>query len=102
MNIQVGPDGRDFPRKDQEKERDQLLVDCYFNSLNELIKIGDRTIAFPTISTGIFVFPNRRAADIALHTVRTFLEGDTGKDVDLVVFAMFAEKDWNMYEQRVP
>ncbi|KAI5785010.1 hypothetical protein DFH27DRAFT_576509 [Peziza echinospora] len=99
----VGPSClEELGRPDKAGERDQLLVNCYFNSLDELVEIGDRTIAFPTISTGIFRFPAQRAADIALHTVRGYLEGPGGKDIDLVVFAMYEKKDWEVYEKHVP
>jgi len=53
---------------------DQLLADCYRNALRLSREHGMRSIAFPSISTGAYGFPVDRAAGIALHEVRCFLE----------------------------
>lgn len=51
-----------------------LLASCYRRSLELAREHGLRSIAFPAISTGIFRFPARSAADIALRTIATELE----------------------------
>jgi len=56
---------------------DELLADCYRNSLRLAVERGVRTIAFPAISTGVYGFPMARAARIAVREVRRFLETDS-------------------------
>lgn len=56
---------------------DELLANCYRNSLKLAVERGVRTIAFPAISTGAFGFPRDRAARIAVREVRRFLETDS-------------------------
>src|SRR3954466_5030350 len=55
---------------------DQLLADCYRNSLALAVKNGVTTIAFPAISTGIYAFPLHRATAIAVREVKAFLKED--------------------------
>jgi O-acetyl-ADP-ribose deacetylase len=56
---------------------DELLANCYRNSLALAVQQGIRTIAFPAISTGVYGFPMGRAARIAVREVSRFLEGDS-------------------------
>lgn len=53
---------------------DLLLASCYRNALREADRLGCRTIAFPSISTGVYHFPLDRAATIALRTIATYLK----------------------------
>src|SRR6476469_9351188 len=52
---------------------DELLANCYRNSLKLAIENGVRTIAFPAISTGAYGFSMKRATEIAVREVRQFL-----------------------------
>lgn len=49
-----------------------------------------RTLAFPALSTGVYAYPMRQAADVALATIVTHLKGRT--QVERVIFALFDEK----------
>jgi O-acetyl-ADP-ribose deacetylase len=49
-----------------------LLASCYRRSLEEAVKVGAQTIAFPSISTGIFGYPIDLATEIAIVTMRAF------------------------------
>lgn len=62
----VGPQG----------EKPEKLKECYLNSLNVAKENGVRTIAFPCISTGVYGYPQRPAAEVALKTVKNFLQGN--------------------------
>jgi O-acetyl-ADP-ribose deacetylase len=53
---------------------DELLANCYRNSLMLAKERGLNTIAFPSISTGAYGFPLERAARIALREIKAFLE----------------------------
>ena len=70
---------------DGEHSEFETLASCYRNSLELAEKLGCESIAFPLISTGTYGFPKDRALDIALATIREFLEG-SDLDVTLVVF----------------
>lgn len=76
---------------------DELLADCYRNSLGLAVERGVRTIAFPAISTGVYGFPMARAARIAVREVRRFLETDSHLQEVLLVcydpeaYRIFAE-----------
>ncbi|NWG12783.1 MAG: O-acetyl-ADP-ribose deacetylase [Acidobacteria bacterium] len=70
-----------------ECNEDQLLADCYRNSLALARDQGARAVAFPSISTGAYGFPVERAAKIALREIRNFLsENDVPEEVLVVCF----------------
>ena len=71
----------------------ELLASCYANSLERAVEAGAGTMAFPAISTGIFGYPVRAAAEIAVATV---CGADTG--VDHVRFVCFDEVTWQTYD----
>jgi O-acetyl-ADP-ribose deacetylase len=52
---------------------DDLLASCYRTSLALAVDGGARTVAFPSISTGVYRFPIERAAQIAVKTVAEML-----------------------------
>lgn len=70
-----------------------LLADCYRNSLRVAEGLGLRTIAFPGISTGVYGYPKRQAALIAVRTVRSHDPGTIGE----VVFCCFGDEDLQLY-----
>jgi len=72
------------------RNEDKLLESCYKNSLTLAEENGIKTIAFPAISTGVYGFPSDRAANIAVRTVKEFLEKDDS--LDKVIFICFDEK----------
>jgi O-acetyl-ADP-ribose deacetylase (regulator of RNase III) len=74
---------------------DDLLADCYHNSLALAVENGIKTIAFPSISTGAYGFPIERAAGIAVETVRKFLQEDTS--IEKVIFVTFGKRDYEIY-----
>jgi len=74
----------------------EKLANCYTNSLEIAVEIGIKTIAFPNISTGIYRFPKDKAAEIAVQTVRLFLEKHTG--IEQVIFVCFDEENLALYK----
>ena len=81
-------------------EHERLLADCYRNTLDLCAENGLRTVAFCCISTGVFRFPNERAAEIAVKTVTEWLGKHPGK-VDKVIFNVFKDEDRKYYEQEL-
>ncbi|HHX14524.1 MAG TPA: O-acetyl-ADP-ribose deacetylase [Clostridiales bacterium] len=64
-----------------------LLADCYRNSLALAEANGCRTVAFPSISTGVYRFPIEQAARIAVREIRSFLnEARVVEEVTMVLF----------------
>jgi len=76
------------------------LADCYRNTLEMCADNDLRSVAFCCISTGVFHFPNKRAAEIAVHTVKGWLEAHPGK-VDRVIFNVFKDEDRRYYESEL-
>ena len=74
---------------------DVLLASCYRASLNEAVRVGARTVAFPGISTGLHRFPSDRAARIAVREVIKFLAGS--RHPDHVTFVCFDNQSWRTY-----
>jgi len=77
-------------------EAARLLSSCYRASLHIAAKKGLNSIAFPSISTGIFGYPVPEAAEVALATIRNFLliHGQPGR----VVMVLFSENDLAAYQ----
>ena len=89
----VGPiiDGR-VTKKDKE-----LLASCYRSCLELAAENKLESVAFCCISTGEFHFPNDLAAEIAVATVKEFLEKQTS--VKKVIFNVFKDLDKTIYEK---
>ena len=82
----------------QELEKD--LADCYRNTLDMCMENGLKSVAFCCISTGVFHFPNKRAAEIAARTVTTWLSEHDGQ-MERVIFNVFKEEDRKYYEELI-
>lgn len=74
---------------------DALLANCYRNSLALAVENGVRTIAFPSISTGVYSFPKGRATRIALGEIKEFLAGSDA--IEKVICCTFGAKDYEVY-----
>jgi O-acetyl-ADP-ribose deacetylase len=75
---------------------DLLLANCYKNSLKLAKENALTSIAFPAISTGVYGFPSDCAANIAVKTVKEFLEKDGS--IEKVIFVCFDEKTFLNYK----
>jgi O-acetyl-ADP-ribose deacetylase (regulator of RNase III) len=78
-----------------KSNEDGLLADCYRNSLALAVQNDLKTIAFPSISTGVYGFPLDRATAIALREIRAFL--DKYNTIDKVICCTFGKRDYNTY-----
>jgi O-acetyl-ADP-ribose deacetylase (regulator of RNase III) len=75
----------------------ELLASCYRRSLELAAEHGIATLAFPSISTGIFGYPIEAAAEIAVATVRGSLA--VAPTVSEVIFCCFSRRDLDVYER---
>jgi len=74
--------------KGGEVGESELLASTYRRSLEEAVKVGARSVAFPAISTGVYGYPKDEAAKIAVATIRTFLDAHPQiEEVRLVCFS---------------
>jgi O-acetyl-ADP-ribose deacetylase (regulator of RNase III) len=79
-----------------ESGEPELLASCYRRCVEIADAQGFRSIAFPSISTGIYGYPIEQAAEVAIGTVREAL--DVGSSVAEVTFACFSEADLAFYQ----
>ncbi len=79
------------------KAHENLLASCYENCLLLATKNNINSIAFCCISTGVFMFPNKRAAQIAVNTVKEYKQ-KTGSDIK-VIFNVFKDNDEQIYSE---
>ena len=81
-----------------ELEKD--LADCYLNTLDMCLDKDLKSVAFCCISTGVFHFPNKRAAEIAVSTVDSWLLQHPGS-MERVIFNVFKDEDKKYYEELI-
>jgi O-acetyl-ADP-ribose deacetylase (regulator of RNase III) len=74
-----------------------LLGECYRSSLREAKRLGLRTVAFPSISTGAYGYPIVEASRVALRTVKEAVKNGEGPDA--ITFVLFSEGDLLVYQQ---
>ena len=79
------------------QDEEKLLADCYRNSLQIAVDQGIRSVAFPSISTGVYSFPKDKAAAIALRAVNQFIEANPGK-MDLIKWVLFDDDTLSVYK----
>lgn len=83
-----------------ENGEPELLASCYRNSMAIAVKNGIKSIAFPSISTGVYGYPINLAARVALKTIRNTI-GQPSK-IEEVLFCCFSQKDLEVYESLLP
>ena len=82
-----------------KKNEPGLLSACYKNSLHLANEQKLSSIAFPNISTGIYGYPKKEAAEIAVNTVADFLNKDNS--INTVYFVCFDEENYQFYQRLI-
>ena len=90
----VGP----IVRNRLTSELEQELADCYTNVLNMCLENNLKSVAFCCISTGVFRFPNKRAAEIAVKTVKEW-SLEHPEAMERIILNVFKEEDKKYYEE---
>ena len=80
-------------------EQDGQLASCYRSCLDIAEENRLQSIAFCCISTGVFNFPNQRAAEIAVTTVKEWLSSHKAMTIRQVIFNVFLDKDYDIYQR---
>ncbi len=81
------------------REEAERLANCYRNSLTLASEHGVKSIAFPSISTGVYGYPRDKAAKVAVTTVKKWMQ-DPGS-VELVRFVCFNDGNYDAYKKLV-
>lgn len=89
----VGPVWRDGNHGEEE-----LLRSCYTSSLRLAAENGIRTIAFPSISTGVFSYPVQKAAETAVKAVREYVK-ENPEAFDEILWVLFDERTKKAYDE---
>lgn len=79
-------------------ELEKSLADCYTNTLDMCLENELKSVAFCCISTGVFHFPNKRAAEIAVETVEKWSLKHPDA-MERIVFNVFKDEDKKYYEE---
>lgn len=77
--------------KGGKNNEEQLLFNCYKNSLELAVKNNCKSVAFPNISTGVYSFPKKEAAKIAVESTIGFL--DEHPEMEKVIFVCFDDEN---------
>lgn len=88
----VGPIFNDDADIEHQK---QLLANCYLNSLKLAEAHHLKSIAFPNISTGVYMFPKELAAKIAIETVRSY----QSEIIETIIFVCFDDENYQIYQE---
>jgi O-acetyl-ADP-ribose deacetylase (regulator of RNase III) len=79
-----------------ERGEEQILANCYGDSLRLAVENGIRTIAFPAISCGAYGYPVEEAAEVAVESVARFLR--TNRTIDRVDFVVVSDNIEQAYQ----
>lgn len=90
----VGPVWNNGTKNEEEK-----LENCYYNCLKIAIQNNCKTIAFPSISTGIYKFPKDKAAKIAVKTISKFLTENKG--IEKIILVSFDDENYQIIKSEL-
>ncbi|MCF8230685.1 MAG: O-acetyl-ADP-ribose deacetylase [Bacteroidales bacterium] len=79
------------------QNEEQLLAACYHESLKKANELRLSSVAFPNISTGVYGFPKRKAAEIALKAVKEYQEHHE-TNLEKLFFVCFDEENYTIYK----
>lgn len=78
----------------------ELLASCYYNSLKVAVENKIKTVAFPSISTGVYNYPIDKAAEIAVGTVKRFMD-EFSDGIDSVCWVLFDDRTFAAYRDEI-
>ncbi len=85
--------------RDGQSDEPKLLASCYRESLERAREVGARTIAFPSVSTGVYGYPVAAAARVALVAVIDWAR-EHG-DLEEIRFVLFSDEDLAVYRTAI-
>ncbi len=78
----------------------KLLQSCYTKCIQIAMENNFKSIAFPNISTGVYGFPKKSAAQIAINTVTSICK--TPSSLEEIIFVLFDDENYNIYINLLP
>ncbi|KKD39543.1 MAG: O-acetyl-ADP-ribose deacetylase [Limnoraphis robusta] len=84
-----------------DRHEDELLASCYRNSLKLAQQNGVKTIAFPSISTGVYRFPLQRATQIAVTEIQQFFNNNPQTSIEQVILVAYSQEDYHCLREFV-
>jgi O-acetyl-ADP-ribose deacetylase (regulator of RNase III) len=93
-----------YYRTKRQNRHTTLLQSCYTRSLDLAIENGCSSIAFSALSTGVYGYPSKEAAEAAIQAVKQWLGADEERAARMqrIIFCQFMQKDQDAYEELVP
>lgn len=85
--------------KDGSKGEDKLLYNAYFNSFKLAEEYNIKTIAFPSISTGVYGYPKDLASEIAIKAMIDFIDSEV--ELEEIQFILFSQDDYKLYKEKL-
>lgn len=85
--------------KGGKSNEENLLANSYNNSLRLAVENNLKTIAFPSISTGVYNYPIEKASKLALSETINFLKNNPS--IEKVIFVCFSKKDFDIYNKNL-
>ena len=83
--------------EDGKQGEAQVLKNSYWNSMILVKNYNLKSVSFPAISTGVYMYPKEEAAEIAVNTVIEFMEKE--KYIADIVFVLFDDDNYNIYNK---
>jgi len=80
-------------------QESDLLASCYHNCLKIAVENNIKTIAFPSISTGVYGYPIEEASEIALKEIVHFLANNPS--IEKVILVCFSESNYHLYNEKL-
>lgn len=85
--------------KDGSKGEYKLLYNAYYNSLKLAKEYKLKTVAFPSISTGVYGYPKNEASEVAIKAVVDFIDNEG--QIEEVKYILFSKKDYLLYKEKL-
>lgn len=82
---------------DGTKNEEQLLYNAYYNSLKLAKEYKLKTVAFPSISTGVYGYPKNKAGRVAIRGVMDFINNEN--DIEEIIFVLFSKDNYLLYKE---
>ena len=80
-----------------DEHREETLRNCYINSLSLGDSLGIKTIAFPSISTGVYAYPIEEASEIAIKAIKEY----QSKNIKTVIIVAFDNRTYRAYKDKI-
>ena len=83
--------------KGGNNNEEELLANCYRSCLRIAENMKLKSLAFPNISTGVYGFPKKQAASVAIREVKDFFSKD--RKIEKIIFAIFDTENLKIYKE---